>query len=254
LILEDEFFKELKLAKFFNDTMPGLRLNWDGSNIGAIDEHLFDVHKKDDDHILTIWSLNKKGGPKLCQVKILKYKNDVPLIIDECKPLFGIRKIGKHKATLKEHLIILIQYQEDIPIKRYLLEMGLSPEKTGVHFIEEIRKLFVFRWFLCLNNNFENTVEVRTGSGMNYPISCRENTFNYDSCSAATRIPKTVIKTWFNDDEDLVEDYISDFIRDKDISVLRFSIQKIIMRFDKQLISWNNAIFEKMLSAKKESV
>jgi hypothetical protein len=125
----------------------------------------------------------------------------------------------------------------------------LTPEKTGKYFIEEIRKVFAFRWLMCLNNNFENTIEVRTGVGINYPISCRENTFNYDSSSVSTRIPKTIIHTWFENKDELVDTTISILIKEKDLSVLRFEIQKIIKKFDKHLISWNNSIFEKLLIA-----
>jgi hypothetical protein len=125
----------------------------------------------------------------------------------------------------------------------------LTPEKTGKYFIEEIRKVFAFRWLLCLNNNFENTIEVRTGAGINYPISCRENTFNYDSASSSTRIPKTIVQTWFENKDELVESTINSLVKGKDLSILRFEIQKIIKKFDKYLISWNNSIFEKLLIA-----
>jgi hypothetical protein len=102
---------------------------------------------------------------------------------------------------------------------------------------------------MCLNNNFENTIEVRTGAGINYPISCRENTFNYDSTSSSTRIPKTIIQTWFENKDELVDTTINALIKGKDLSVLRFEIQKIIKKYDKHLISWNNGIFEKLLVA-----
>lgn len=255
IIFEKSFFKDLLAYKVYKDKMRPLKFAWDGSDIGNIDENIYDCRGSEDDHVLTLWGINERGEPKLTQVKILKYKNEIPIIIDECKPLFGLKKVGKHKATLKGHTIILVRYQGDVSLRRYLKDMGIiKPEKAGVYFISEIRKLFIFKWFMCLNNNYVNTIEVRTGTAMNHPISCRENYFNYDASDPATRIPKSMVKMWFDNDEELVESMIKEFILDKDISVLRFEIQKIIMKFDKHLISWNNGIFDKFLYATKDSI
>ena len=136
-------------------------------------------------------------------------------------------------------------------MKKYFKDTGLNPTKTGAYFISELRKIFAFRWLMCLNCNFENTIEVRTGTGINHPISCRENTFNYDAMSLSTRIPKTIIKTWFDGDDALLDKIITDMVKGKDASMLRFKIQEIIMKFDKHLISWNNGIFDKILIAQK---
>jgi hypothetical protein len=252
LSIDENFFEHLDFFSEYNDEEMDknpIKFTWDGSDLGSIDKHIYSCVKSEDDHILYIWTKNQKGEPKLIPVKILKYKNEIPIIIDECKPLFGIKKVGKHKALLKSIPIILIRYQGDISLKRYLSDTMLVPEKTGKYFIEEIRKVFAFRWLLCLNNNFENTIEVRTGAGINYPISCRENTFNYDSTSSSTRIPKTIVYTWFENKDELVDSTINTLIKGKDLSVLRFEIQKIIKKYDKQLISWNNSIFEKLLVA-----
>lgn len=251
LIFEEEFFSSLKSQKKYTSTMLDLKLNWDGSDIGAIDENISHYRKWEDDHIITLWYTNAKGEKRLANAKILRYKNEVPIIIDECKPLFGLKKIGKHKATLMAHKVILVKFQGDISLKKYLNDMLWTPKKTSVYFKEEIRKVFAFRHIMCLNNNFSNTIEVRTGGGINYPISCRENTFNYESGDPATRIPKTVVKEWFNDSEDLVEEVLEKMVTGKDVSMLRIEIQKIIMKFDKHLISWNNGIFEKLLFLQK---
>lgn len=261
LLINDKFFEELSLdigsdldLNFVREydeemaiTLP--KFTWDGSDIGPIDGCIYSCQKSDHDHILHLWTKNPKGQPKLIPVKILKYKNEIPIIIDECKPLFGLKKVGKHKAMIKDIQVVIVRYQGDISLKRYLNDMLLTPEKTGKYFIEEIRKVFVFRWLMCLNNNWENTIEVRTGSGINYPISCRENTFNYDASSLSTRIPKTIMNIWFDGSEDMIDIITQSFLKDKDLSVLRFEIQKIINKFDKQLISWNNSIFDKILYA-----
>lgn len=251
LIFEKIFFIDIQLAKFENKKMKPINFIWDGSDIGNIDENIYDCKEIEKDHVLTLWGTNNKGEFKLVNVKILKYKNEIPIIVDECKPLFGLKKVGKHKAMLKNTPILLIRYQGDVSLQRYFRDMSLTPKKAGAPFVNEMRKLFIFRWFMCLVNNFENTIEVRTGTSINHPISCKENMFNYDSTSFSTRIPKNIIKKWFDDNDILVDDLIIDFIKDKDISILRFEIQKIIMKFDKNLISWNNGIFERLIEAKR---
>jgi len=252
LIFEKDFFEDIQLSNSNQIKMKPIQLKWDGSDIGAIDENIYDCKQFDNDHVLTLWYQNSKGEFKLSQVKILKYKNEIPIIIDECKPLFGLKKVGKHKAILKDNPIILVRYQGDVSLSRYFKDMGITYKKAGEPFIHELRKIFIFRWFMCLVNNFENIIEVRTGTAMNHPISYKENSFNYDSTSFSTRIPKTIIKKWFNNDELLVDTMITEFIKEKDISILRFEIQKIIMKFDKNLISWNNGIFERFIISKKD--
>lgn len=251
LIFEKEFFQDIQLSNA--QKMKPIQLKWDGSDIGPIDENIYDCKQFENDHVLTLWYQTPKGEFKLSQVKILKYKNEIPIIVDECKQLFGLKKVGKHKASLKDNLIILIRYQGDVSLITYFKNMSISYKNAGSPFIHEMRKIFIFRWFMCLVNNFENIIEVRTGTAMNHPISYRENNFNYDSTSFCTRIPKTIIKKWFDNDELLVDSMITDFIKDKDISILRFEIQKIIMKFDKNLISWNNGIFERLIMSKKDS-
>jgi hypothetical protein len=251
LIFDESFFEGIQLTKKIEDKMSGLNITWDGSDIGAIDNYIYQCQKLEDDHILTLVTLNSKGVVKFIHAKILRYKNEIPFIVDECKPLFGLQKIGKHKATLKDVKIVLVRFQGDVSMKKYFKDTGLNPTKTGSYFVSELRKIFAFRWLMCLNCNYENTIEVRTGTGINHPISCRENTFNYDSLSLATRIPKTVIKTWFNNDDTLLDKVITEMVKDKDPSMFRFKIQEIIMKFDKHLISWNNGIFDKILIAQK---
>lgn len=255
LIFSEEFFEGIQLNdKILKDidSMAGLNLTWDGSDIGAIDNYIYQCQKFEDDHILTLLTITSKGIAKFIHAKILKYKNEIPFIIDECKPLFGLQKTGKHKATLKETKVTLVKFQGDISLKKYITDTNLKAEKMGLYFLTEMRKLLAFRWLMCLNNNWENTIEVRTGAGINYPISCRENTFNYDAMSLATRIPKTLIKTWYNDDEFLADQTIGDLVKGKDVSMLRFEIQKIIMKFDKDLVSWSNSIFDKILLAQRD--
>lgn len=251
LIFPDDFFEDIQLTNKI-DIMDALNLTWDGSDIGAIDKYIYQCQKFEDDHILTLLTLSPKGITKFIHVKILKYKNEVPFIIDECKPLFGLQKTGKHKAKLKDARVTLVKFQGDVSLKKYLKDTNFKPETMGLYFLKEMRKLLAFRWLMCLNNNFENTIEVRTGTGINYPISCRENTFNYDALSNATRIPKTLIKNWFNDDEFLADQVVTDLVKDKDVSMLRFEIKKIIMKFDKDLVSWCNSIFDKILLTQKE--
>ena len=255
LNFDKEFYSKINPVMEYSDTKPLLNLQWDGTDVGNIDSCVMSITKteyEEDEYILGLWSLNSKNQRVITRAKLLKYRDEVPLIADECKPLFGIKKVGKHKATLCGYEVILVRYQGDISLKKYLQDRNLKPEKTGVYFIEEMRKIFAFRWIMCLNNNFENTIEVRTEGTTCHPISCKENTFSYHATENATRIPKTIIKNWFEDNDDLSEKYIIDMLKDKDISMIRIQIQKIIMKFNKQLIGWNNSIFDKMLHSKKD--
>lgn len=86
---------------------------WDGSDIGEIDEHV----KK---------SKNKDKCIKVkfsCGIKVflMPFKNLIPIIADEIKPLFGIVKIGRHICTFLNKKFIMSKKTKPIfknkPIK-----------------------------------------------------------------------------------------------------------------------------------------
>src|SRR5438067_12449762 len=85
-------------------------LKWDGSDLGDISDFYLEIWEPDIGFIGSRLNLNTDKGP--AQVLAWKYKDDIPLIIDELKPIFGLRKIGRHKCTIHRVKLLIAEYVE----------------------------------------------------------------------------------------------------------------------------------------------
>jgi hypothetical protein len=150
-----------------------------------------------------------------------------------------------HKAILKGEEYIISQATNDVLLEEYFSEIKRSA--ITPLFMIEMRKIFAFRWLVCLNCNFESKIEVRINHGLIFPVSCYETTFSLDSGSSKCRIPNTIIKDWFDNDDEILEKTVKFLLEDKDPTLLKFEIQKIINKYSNRHIAWVNAIYEKLL-------
>jgi hypothetical protein len=154
--------------------------------------------------------------------------------------------VGKHKASLKDELCIITKYENDIPYENFFETHSKKSLSPG--FIKEMQRLYVFRFLVCLNCNYENRIEIRTGMGAHFPISCRENTYSLDPVDSASRIPKNVIKEWFENNDEMVIDVAKDMLSvASDITMFKFHISDNIRKYEKgKYISWVNSIYDRI--------
>lgn len=75
---------------------------WDGSHIGNIEKLLYREFEG------KLYFNNGEIG------LISFYKDAIPLIMDEMKPLFGLKKIGRHVCIYKKKRVMLSQYHADM--------------------------------------------------------------------------------------------------------------------------------------------
>ena len=114
-----------------------------------------------------------------------------------------------------------------------------------------MRNIFAFRYLVCLNCNFENKIDVRPGNDNPFPISCRETAFSLDNESNTSRIPKSIIKRWFNGSDEILTDTAKELIADRDITFIKFKIQDIINTYESgRHMGWCNSVYDKMLMVK----
>lgn len=222
----------------------GLRLKWDGEHLGEIDKYVVAYRKNDYDDCIFLWEYKNKKLV-LTEVRIMKYKDDVPLIADDLKALFQLPQVGKHRGSYKGQECIITRFLGDISYEHYFYENKKDNLTPG--FIQEIRRLYVFRYLICLNCNYENRIEIRTGLGAHFPISCRENTYSLNPIDSASRIPRNVIKEWFDDKDEMVIDVAKEMLEGKDITMFRFQISDTIRKYEHgKYISWVNAIYDRI--------
>lgn len=226
------------------EAIKGPVLPWDSSDIGDIDLRVMDYQKKDTYNNVYIWS-----GNNLIECRITKFKDYVPLIADDLKKLFTIPRIGKHKAIFKKSPCILTRYSNLKPLEEFLEENkgnSLPPS-----FRQEIKRLFAFRYLICLNCNYINKIEVKVTKTDCYPVSSIETTFSLNPDSDVSRIPKNILKEWFESSEDNLYATCKELIDGRDLSFLKFRIEEIVRKYDHgRHISWVNSIYDRLKTCK----
>ena len=245
------FFSEFPMET--NETNPspsvkGLELKWDNSDIGPIDDSIVFYSKKYDEDLLYVWE-RKKTKVMLTPIRIIKFKDDIPFIVEEFKKLFLIPTVGKHKSKLKNQLCIITKYENDIPYDKFFETHTKKHLNPG--FIKEMQRLYIFRFLTCLNCNYENRVEIRQSSTGTYPISCRESKFSFCSDNNACRIPNNLVKDWFENDHYKAILLAKEMIDDFDITLLKFKMSDIIHKYEHgKYIGWINTIYDRLLTVK----
>jgi hypothetical protein len=243
----ESFFSDIPgyhISCYSMTPFEGLKLKWNGEHLGEIDKYVVAYRRNDYDDCIFLWEFRSKKL-NLTEVRIMKYKDDIPLIADDLKALFQLPQAGKHRAILKGQECIITRYLGDVSYENYFC--GKDKEALSPGFIQEIRRLYVFRYLICLNCNYENRIEIRTGLGAHFPISCRENTYSLNPIDSASRIPKNVIKEWFEDKDEMVIDIAKEMLDGKDITMFKFQISDAIRKYEHgRYISWVNAIYDRI--------
>jgi hypothetical protein len=246
-----EIFKFLPLyTEDLKMTTPNaLDLSWDNSHLGIIDEYVIAYKKSHDEDCIYIWERMKKKSV-LKQIRIMKFRDSIPLITDESKSLFQIRQIGMHRATFRDQECVITRFQNDVPYDVFESSTDIKTLYPG--FRVEIQRLYVFRYLMCLNCNNDSKIEIRYDTaGLPFPVSCRETTFSMDPDVSVCRLPNTVMEKWFNNDMGRVFELAKEMIGDRDSISIKFKLQDIIRKYDNgKFIGWVNAIFEKVKMCK----
>lgn len=217
---------------------------WDGSDIGSIDNSII-LHKKFEYNTNFEFLVEEFGKVKTIKVKIVKYKNDLPFIIEEMKEFFNIRQTGKHKGRYKNEPCIIVYVNGDIPLDTYLTTVPFN--NLSEEFIHQVRNIYIFRWFMCLTCNFTTIIDVRFEDGHTSPICYREGTCSFSIDNSKSKISKIVVKKWFNNNLILLDDYMKAFVEDKDINLIKFKLLEIIKKYDRNLIYLSNAVFDRLI-------
>lgn len=165
----------------------------------------------------------------------------VPFLANELKTIFGLPDIKQNDTiiSLDDYLELLQNYDKNI----------------GNFFITEMRRLLAYRHLMCLKSNYHNNFGVCMFnnfkvSRLDYPVSLNEKNFCFNPDDNSCRVPKTMIKEWFENDYELFYSTMKDLLIDSGLdtdlklkNVLITNIKKHC-KYDGQIVYWVNSIVE----------
>jgi hypothetical protein len=222
-----------------------LKLTWDGSDLGDITKYYIDIKNPEENKSGAVLKLRTKYGDIKCFA--WKYSNDIPLIIDELKPIFGLPKIGRHKCSI-EGINMLIARREN------KLENVLEP---GQGDIDDIRRCIVFRHLFGIIT-YGDCLWYRPGTGI---ISYKELTVDFNK--KGSKISKTNITKWFRGDYGLVNSITlemlkstnkEDYTLTKLAQLTRCRINTVINRINKDMIAISSGFMSRIQTHLSHSV
>lgn len=205
-----------------------LPIQWNGGEIGDI-THLV-INRTPMDHKLL---LTFADGTK---AHITKYIGTLPLIADELKAIFGLDKIGRCGCYYLGERAIIHRHHSD----EYLLETVDFPIS-----LDEVKRVFVYRWFLGMTLNFQRCIIVkRYRSGIARVTSYNDTNYDFTNhTSRGSEIPGTIVKRWFEADYDLVARKMLEGLTFQQI---RTMITAVINRIDPQHNYWIISIMSRI--------
>jgi hypothetical protein len=147
--------------------------------------------------------------------------------------------------------------KEYISLSEYLEIVESKNLKLSTFFINEIRRLFCFRHLMCFKSNYTSNIGVvlydsSNVSRLDYPISLNEKNYCYNSDDNSCRVPKNVIKEWFDNDIELFYETMKDFVTNlnlEDEFIFKCTLIKHIKkkyRYDNFIVFWLNSMLENL--------
>lgn len=209
---------------------------WNGTDLGDIRSEVWAYLPYMGGAILYFWD----GS----YVDAKRFRTSIPLLVDELKPLFGVRRLGRHSATLCGQKLLLTRLQpgDAYYMKQVELADWSSHRERLYH---DIRQVYLFRCVLGMHLNTDNCLFIRWNE--HHPTVT-----SHDDRSRAdvTRLADNTVKRWFGSREIFIEEQRR-FVARFNITRLRFKIAAVIRRIEPNLASWAGTIIERIWSMRR---
>jgi hypothetical protein len=228
-------------------------MKWNGSHLGEINtkQILNEYYFKNVRH----WKLLFDNKIYYCMVEVFKDNNRI--LIDELKPIFGLRKLGTHKLKFNNETYIIIKLPTiDVSTFKLVLHPtylnNVESDKMDDIFRKLVQKVYAFRYLMGIKRNGEADVIIMAENNNIYPVSFLEPTIATDD----SRISNSVHENWFGRDNETICEAIKQMTnfdgREETLHIkveeYRKKIEAVINRIDKNLI-WNvNFIVQKLMT------
>lgn len=217
-------------------------LPWDGSHLGKLEQSdiLMNIPLGTLKYIkLCVKDTNGTTG--YLHASYITSSNLLPIIIDECKYLFGVPKNGTHSIYIGKRLYILYYIKaEDNEIKWDVSLSSLHKDhelRTDLKCNHEIRKILAFRYLFSLRINSESRVLVREHEGNFIFMSSDEKKID----EVKNGIPGVnTMKKWFGVDYYNINDTLAEMVsydpqNNDSLKIVRNicnSMEEIIRKYD----------------------
>lgn len=206
-----------------------MNLPWDGSFIGKISS-------QDMIYINTIlgyrfYDIRLENSLLRCMAK--QIANALPSIFDEIKQIFAISKIGTHRIKCNGKLYLLIHESRVFSDKLSKIQ-DLTDSNNN-----DIRKIFIYREIVGLRSTHRGSIRLYQDEVLSFV----ENSMVLDVHKSV--LPKSSVKKWFK--EITVDDELRAIMNNKTSQILRWEIEKIVNRIDKNFIWIVGIIIERLL-------
>lgn len=231
-------------------------------NFGDITDKIYDKHtvkingsSKFEDRYKIIYE------KKEYVIRVLKYDIFI-LILDEVKDFFKIPHSEKIKALINGLPVLISPYRNEINISKFNTEyndeiygqLKIKSLKECASFMSEIRRLFAFRFIMCLSSNNECKIDIiikqlksklffdNHDNNTYLPICLKESSYlnstNFTDKiikADSTNIPDTVVEKWFDGSKELVYENIQKLITGIDFTKFKMMLIDIIQKYIKDV-------------------
>lgn len=209
---------------------------WDGSYLGDLDKFITSSVNEFDLVRITFRGLYY-GSEKNLKAQVYKYSDNVPLIIDELKMVFGMAKVGRHVATIEGKHYLLCQDGLECQLSEYKELLPIDKELK-----HSIARCYVFRWIMGLTLNTDSSIRMRINKFGTYAHSYREVGIKYTT----SKITSIAVKSWFVDECE-VEQIVKEFVNNRPHIEIRMNIESIIRRIDPEYVWMISYILDRIV-------
>lgn len=226
-------------------------LTWDGTDITNIISDMTIYECKNNK--ITYWILRKLDSvtgiynDQTCIVR--SCKNTTSCLIDELKPIFGLKKLGTHWCKINNRFKLLIKpvTNKDGYIQEELkLNLCNFPIRKLLKL--QIQEIFVFRELLGVTCTYESSIILREGANQIYPMSFYEPNMSLNDTKI---LPCKILEKWFNHTS--VDTVVKRLLKIHNIynmastlHDLRTKIEETIERVDRQNIGYKSIILNRI--------
>jgi len=223
-----------------------LQLKWDGSDLGDITPYFVSLDDPDNEKIGSKLVLKINNKEITCLSWI--YKNSIPLLIDELKPIFGIPKIGRHKCTINNIVMLIGQQKyknENVFVKDiHLYSLSQMEELITLRYIFGViyrGDNFWFRPFTGLMLYYDYIIDFDRKSSLISKTTLKKH---FDSNPENIKfamirlLKKSIVSNKIDSDHELY--YV------RILQLLRMAMEAVIIRIDRNLIWINTLILSRI--------
>ncbi len=209
---------------------PGLKFSWDGSDLGDLSPFLRGFDSNPRASMLALQSTKE-----ILWVRLYRLDDELPLILDELKELFGVPKLGRHRALLSGKSVMLERIASGLVLNLKELLEQREIKQIGAKLQRQIRRAYAFRWLVGMSQNFDSCLSVNWSEQSCSPY--RDTAVTSTPYKLSRRnVPLVAIDKWFGDDQELLTSTIQAMIGKQNPIELRFKIEAVIKRLAKRFV------------------